>query len=129
MKKRAEELFTLPFFKRFSIVIIACGAPYQRQFDAEHKICAIWNVTWSGETVDVLSERGKRGNFYNDHRGKTSDEQDKIVIHTRQMSNGVSNTLIDKTPPCVAHSMKPLRNSFAYIASLTEVEGTHLHGK
>ncbi len=86
VKKRAEELFTLPFFQRFPIVIIACGASYQRQFDAEHNICSTWNVVWSGKPADVLSGKGKLGNFYNDHRGKTTDGFDKIVIHTRQMS-------------------------------------------
>ncbi len=75
------KLFTMAFFQNFPVVIMACGHyPTKFAFDIE----SIFNVTWNSETK-ILS----RGNFYNEHHG-----QNKILIHTRQMSSGISNRLI-----------------------------------
>ncbi len=79
--KRAK-LFAMPFFRQF--VIMACGHyPKMFGFDIEKG----FGVRWEEKESYTLGN----GNFCNVHRG-----DGKIVIHTRQMSNGVSNALIDK---------------------------------
>lgn len=84
--QKGKWLFSLSFFDRFSIIIIACGH-YQRnyKFDIE----AIFNVKWHGETVNL-----SRGNWFNIHYS-TNSENTRIVIHARQFSNGVSKELIN----------------------------------
>lgn len=60
---------------------MACGHyPKKFNFDIED----IFDVKWTGETT-ILS----KGNYYNVHYGKS-----KILIHTRQVSIGVTNQLL-----------------------------------
>lgn len=81
--KERSKLFMMPFFRNFPIVIMACGHyPKDLHFNIED----IFDVGWIKETM-VLST----GNFYNEHYGNG-----KILIHTRQMSMGVSDELISK---------------------------------
>ncbi|WP_101689419.1 hypothetical protein [Dysgonomonas massiliensis] len=84
--KEREKLFSLPFFDQFSIIIIACGH-YQRnyKFDIENT----FKVKWQGETIHI-----SRGNWFNVHYN-TINESHRIVIHTRQFSNGISKELIN----------------------------------
>lgn len=79
--KKRELLFKQNFFQKFPIIIMPCGH-YPRDFD--FSIEDIFDVKWTGETT-VLS----KGNWYNVHYGK-----DKILIHTRQVSMGVTKQLI-----------------------------------
>ena len=79
---RRTELFRMEFFLKFPIVIMACGH-YPRKFNFD--IESIFNVEWDG-TTHVLS----KGNFYNAHNASN-----KILIHTRQMSRGVTKALIN----------------------------------
>jgi hypothetical protein len=81
--EKRKSLFEQDFFQNFPIVIMACGH-YPREFDFD--IEKIFGVKWVGETK-VLS----RGNYYNIHYGK-----DKILIHTRQVSSGVTNELLSE---------------------------------
>lgn len=82
LQDRAE-LLSKPFFCRFPIVIMGVGHyPMIHKFDIEK----VFGVGWIKETT-MLST----GNFYNKHYGP-----DKILIHTRQMSTGVSDELISK---------------------------------
>ena len=80
---KRTELFKMPFFRGFTIIIMACGRyPNDFKFDIE----SVFDVEWTGKT-EVLS----KGNFYSIYCGDF-----KILIHTRQMSSGVSNNLISK---------------------------------
>lgn len=79
--EKRKSLFAKDFFQKFPIVIMACGHyPKDFNFDMED----IFNVKWAGKTT-VLSA----GNYYNIHYGR-----DKILIHTRQASMGVTNQLL-----------------------------------
>lgn len=79
--EKRKLLFKKDFFQKFPIVIMACGHyPKDFNFDIED----IFDVKWTGKTT-VLS----KGNYYNVHYGK-----DKILIHTRQVSIGVTNNLL-----------------------------------
>ena len=79
--EKREKLFKKDFFQKFPIVIMACGHyPKSFNFDIED----VFNVKWVGETVEL-----SKGNYYNIHYGK-----DKILIHTRQVSMGVTNELL-----------------------------------
>lgn len=81
--RKRMELFTLPFFRSFPIVIMACGHyPHRFGLDIE----STFGVKWSGKTESV-----SRGNFYNVHYA-----DGRILIHTRQMSTGVSEVLISE---------------------------------
>lgn len=81
--RKRMELFMLPFFRSFPIVIMACGH-YPHQFGIN--IESTFDVKWSGKTETV-----SKGNFYNVHY---ADE--RVLIHTRQMSAGVSDALISE---------------------------------
>ena len=85
--KKREELFMHSFFQNFPVVVMTCGHyPTQEyKFDIEN----IFDVEWTKETK-VLS----KANYYNVHHGKTKNGQDKILIHTRQVSCGVTNQLL-----------------------------------
>ncbi len=87
--KEREMLFSLPFFDRFSIIIIACG---HYQMNYKFDIEGTFNVKWQGETTSL-----SRGNWFNIHYS-TNNERPRIVIHTRQFSTGVSLELIN----CIA---------------------------
>ncbi|WP_300284441.1 hypothetical protein [uncultured Alistipes sp.] len=82
VRARAE-LFKMPFFRNFPVVVMACGH-YPKKFGVD--IEKIFGVEWKKETK-VLST----GNFYNEHYGPG-----KILIHTRQMSMGVTNRLLSE---------------------------------
>jgi len=80
---RRQELFRLPFFKTFSIVIIASGHyPNKYNFDIEKT----FEVTWDKKTILV----GK--SWYNLHK---SEDGKRLLIHTRQLSTSVSTDLMD----------------------------------
>lgn len=81
--EKRKLLFKKDFFQKFPVVIMACGHyPKDFNFDIED----IFNVKWTEKTT-VLS----RGNYYNVHYGKN-----KILIHTRQVSIGVTNQLLSE---------------------------------
>lgn len=85
VRERAK-LFAMPFFRNFPIVIMACGHyPRKLNFNIEET----FHVKWTKETK-VFST----GNFYNVHYGKNKNGRDKILIHTRQLSLGVTNQLL-----------------------------------
>lgn len=89
--EKRKKLFKESFFQKFPVIIMACGH-YPRDFDFDME--DIFDVKWDGETK-VLSE----GNYYNVHHGK-----DKILIHTRQVSMGVTNLLLSE----IANLCKPI---------------------
>ena len=77
-----KSLFALPFFKDFPIVIVAAGDyPIKYKFDMQQT----FDVQWEGKTIQV----GKY--WYNLHFSK---DNKRILIHTRQLSNSVSDELI-----------------------------------
>lgn len=77
------ELFKMPFFKQFSIVIIGVGH-YTRvnNFDIQD----LFDVHFQGESIIVKST------WYNIHY--QNEGSARILIHTRQLSNGVSYPLL-----------------------------------
>ena len=85
-KQSIEErkpLFALPFFKEFPIVIVAAGHyPKRYKFDMQQ----IFDVQWEGKPIKVGEKY-----WYNLHFSK---DNKRILIHTRQLSNRVSNELI-----------------------------------
>lgn len=91
--KEREKLFSLPFFRNFKVVVIACGH-YQRdfQFDIEKA----FKVSWVGKTNTISS-----GNWYNIHFDDINNPK-KIVIHTRQFSSGISGKLITELASIIA---------------------------
>jgi hypothetical protein len=73
----------LPFFKEFPIVIVAAGHyPKRYKFDMQQ----IFDVQWEGKPIKVGEKY-----WYNLHFSK---DNKRILIHTRQLSNRVSNELI-----------------------------------
>jgi len=102
--EKRKKLFRQAFFQNFPIVIMACGH-YPRSF--RFNIEKTFGVKWNKKTIK-LSER----NYYNVHYGKMKNGQDKILIHTRQVSNRVTNQLIFD----IAELCKPIYNK--YIASM-----------
>ena len=78
-----KPLFTLPFFKDFPIVIVAAGHyPKRYKFDMQQ----IFDVQWEGKPIKIGEKY-----WYNLHFSK---DNKRILIHTRQLSNRVSNELI-----------------------------------
>ena len=78
-----KPLFALPFFKEFPIVIVAAGHyPKRYKFDMQQ----IFDVQWEGKPIKVGEKY-----WYNLHFSK---DNKRILIHTRQLSNRVSDELI-----------------------------------
>ncbi len=80
-----QKLFSLDFFQQFEIIILATGH-YTRDFNFD--IESTFQVKWTGKT-HVLSS----GNWYNVHYDDPKNPN-RIVIHTRQFSSGISKALI-----------------------------------
>ncbi|MBF4472790.1 hypothetical protein [Flavobacterium sp. HJJ] len=81
--EKRKELFNLPFFKTFPIVIVASGHyPSKYNFDIEK----IFEVTWDKNTI-VISK-----SWYNLHY---SEDNKRLLIHTRQLSTSVSTDLME----------------------------------
>lgn len=80
-------MFKEDFYQNFPIVIMASGHYPTKDFKFD--IEEVFNVRWDQKTI-ILS----KGNYYNIHHGKTRSGEDKILIHTRQASLGVTNDLL-----------------------------------
>lgn len=74
------------FIKRFPVIILACGG-YIRNDDKVREIDNIFHVTFS-KRYDY-----SKGNWFCTHYDDTNPK--RLVIHTRQLSNGVSYKMID----------------------------------
>jgi len=86
-----KALFSQEFFQNFPIIIMACGHYPTKLFPMD--IETVFGVKWCGES------KGKIGNYYNLHQG-----ENKILIHTRQVSMGVTNELLFE----IAELCKPI---------------------
>lgn len=77
------DLLNKSFFRSFPVVIIASGHyPRDHNFDIEKTF-----------KVDYIGNTTKVGNsWYNLHHSK---DDKRLVIHTRQLSNGVTNDLVN----------------------------------
>ncbi len=81
-------LFKQPFFSNFPVVIIAAGHyPKLYGFDME----AIFNVKYEPSKNPNLEKY--RGNWCNVHYGY---KDEKILLHTRQLSQNVCNSLLSE---------------------------------
>lgn len=87
--QQRKEMFKNDFFQNFPIAVMACGHYPTKDFNFD--IETTFDVKWDQNTI-VLS----KGNYLNIHYGKTKTGSDKILIHTRQASLGVTNELLDK---------------------------------
>jgi hypothetical protein len=77
-----QELFGLPFFKTFPVVIVAAGHyPCRYNFNIEKTL-----------GVNFIKTIPISGTWYNLHY---SDDQKRLLIHTRQLSTSVSKNLIE----------------------------------
>lgn len=74
------------FIKSFPIIILACGG-YIRNDEKVREIDNTFHVTFS-KRFDFST-----GNWFCTHYDDTN--QNRLVIHTRQLSNGVSNKMIN----------------------------------
>lgn len=80
---KRQQLFNLPFFKTFPVVIVASGHyPNKYNFDIEKTFA----VTWDKKTNTI----GK--SWYNLHY---SADKKRLLIHTRQLSTSVSTDLMN----------------------------------
>lgn len=93
-----EQLFNLPFFKSFPIIIIASGH-YSRDFDFD--IQKTFDVEWTKKTIPV----GK--SWINIHYS-TNIENKRLLIHTRQLSTSVETELITKISNLIKDFLKDL---------------------
>lgn len=85
IKSRTRHLLNEPFFKSFSIIIVACGH-YIRRYGDIIDLQKLYEVKYEQPTVDVNSN-----NWYNFHKGNN-----KILIHTNQLSMNISDELLNK---------------------------------
>lgn len=92
IKNRTTNLLNHPFFKSFPIIIIACGH-YVRQYKDIIDLQKLFEVKWDERTIEV------ENNWYNLHKGNN-----KILIHTNQLSMNISNQLLDE----IANECQPL---------------------
>ena len=83
-------LFNSNFIKAFPIVVVACG-DYPKQNNVN--LCELFNVDFITPIKKV--EGLKITQWYNLHKNKIG-EKPKLLIHTRQLSNGVLNELLEQ---------------------------------
>jgi len=94
--EKRQELFNLPFFKTFPVVIVASGHyPSIYNFDIEK----IFKVTWDKKTIPV----GK--SWYNLHY---SEDGKRLLIHTRQLSTSVSSELTKELSNVIKNFLEDL---------------------
>jgi len=93
--EKRKQLFKMDFFKLFPVTIIAAGHyPRDYGFDIE----SIFDVKFVGKTNMV----GK--DYFNIH---LSSDHNRILIHTRQLSMGVTDELIKAiAKECISHYNK-----------------------
>lgn len=92
LKERKKIFFNTPFIRRFPIVLItALDSNYisNQGENEDREIDNIFEVTY-----DKLVECSKGKDEFWIHRN-INDKKPKIVIHTRQLTNGASNELIE----------------------------------
>jgi len=83
-----EKLLSMPFFRNFPIVILACGHYPTTEFkNYKFDIEKVFEVKWEKPTKEVGN------NWYNVHYNSNNS---KIVIHTRQLSNAFNANLLDE---------------------------------
>lgn len=82
VQNRCANILSHPFFKEFSVVIVACGH-YVDKYDID--LQKLFDQVWDGETESI----GK-GEWINVHRNNG-----KLLLHTRQLSM-CSNKLIGR---------------------------------
>lgn len=76
-------MFREDFFKSFPVILVAAGHyPKDYNFDLEE----IFGVSWVNETHTIDKQ------WYNLHY---SSDKKRLLIHTRQLSTSVSNSLVD----------------------------------
>jgi len=83
---KRKELLEQSFFQKIPIVIMACGN-YIKRSDIE---------TIFGVKLKEGKKELSKGNWYSLYKGKTNKGEKKILIHTRQLSNGVSDKLLSE---------------------------------
>lgn len=89
MQKRKEEFFkNSEFIQHFPVVILACG-PYIENHNKK-EIDTIFNVSFDKEYKSDESTNAQ--SFWLHYNANKS----KIVLHTRQLSANVKNTLLKK---------------------------------
>lgn len=81
-----QELFKLPFFKSFPIIVIASGH-YSKDFDVNLE--KVFDVKWKNETTSV-------GKSWINLHDSSNPKNKKLLIHTRQLSTSVETELIER---------------------------------
>ncbi|MDR1762128.1 MAG: hypothetical protein LBR55_06735 [Bacteroidales bacterium] len=96
VQKREELFHKNSFFQNFSIVIMACGHYPTREFNKKmyekytFDIGKVFNSTFEKKITYKDDEKLLKGNWFDVYRGKTKNGKNKILIHTRQVSMGIS---------------------------------------
>lgn len=87
------------YIKSFPVIILACGG-YIRNNKKVREIENTFRVTFS-ERLDF-----SKGNWFCTHYDDVN--QSRLVIHTRQLSNGVSGDMIDEMAKVIRSHLKKL---------------------
>jgi len=92
-------VFEQDFFKNFPIVIMACGDYVTEKFiENVLGVKKDFGVNWKDKDKSDLL----KGNWYDVY----NNEHHKILIHTRQLSTGVSNKLLSEIAELCKHFAK-----------------------
>lgn len=85
---RKDNFFTDDFFKSFKVIVLACGNYLRNDgYDGAWEINKIFDVTFDKNGEHHFS---KSNNFYCHH----SADGSRLVIHTRNLSSGVSRDML-----------------------------------
>ena len=89
LETRKNIFFRDPYFDRFNVIVLACGNYIKNSSNepTEREIDNIFHVTFGKEYYYSLNN--KFWTHYN-------SEKTRLVIHTRNLSNGVSNKMLDE---------------------------------
>ena len=88
MEKRKEEFFrNTEFIQQFPVVVLACGPYIDNRKKKE--VDTLFGVRFGEEYRSDLTEGQKFWTHYN-------ADKSKLVIHTRQLSSNVRNTLLEE---------------------------------
>lgn len=99
---KREALFSLPFFRSFPVVILACGHYPTRDFvkDYNYKfdIEKTFKVKWQYPIRDIKEEEKYPACWYNIHYNEDFESIgiNRVVIHTRQLSRIFNPRLLNE---------------------------------
>lgn len=106
---RKDNFFTGEFFKSFKVIVLACGNYLRNDgYNGDWEINRIFDVTFDKNGEHHFSKSNK---FYCHH----SADGSRLVIHTRNLSSGVSNQMLMDMGRVIREHLERCKNDYIFV--------------